>query len=53
MMWTFLIRQDMCKKIRNKKILLYAEKKSQFSQLEFLAIAATPRLKKSSHLHEF
>ena len=53
MMWTFLIRQDMCKKIRNKKFLLHAEKKSQLPQLEFLAIAATPRLKKSSHLHEF
>ena len=28
-------------------------KKSQFFQLEFLAIAAIPRLKKSSHLHKF
>ena len=38
----------MCKKIRNKKFLLDAEKKNDFFKLEFYTNAATSRLKEQS-----
>ena len=52
-MWTFLLSQEMCKKVKNKEKILYVEKKMIFFKLDFYTNGATPHLKKSSHLHEF